>query len=450
MSAIKPPPIETAVEPSPADRAAGRPPRVGYVVKRYPRYSETFVVTEILAHEAAGLAVEIFALGNPMESHFQDSIARVRAPVTYLAADGGGRASDFWAAVSAAAGELPALWAALPAAAGEPGREVYQAVLLARHARARGITHLHAHFATSAATVARLAARLAGLPFTFTAHAKDIYHEEVRPEDLRRKLADAAAAVTVSDYNARHLRATHGPAADRVVRVYNGMDLGRLPFADPADRPPLILAVGRLVEKKGFADLVDACGRLAARGRAFRCRIVGSGEQEPQLRRRIGELGLDGRVELLGPRPQDEVFAAVRSAAVLAAPCVVSDDGNRDGLPTVLLEAMALGTPCVATDVTGIPEAVRHGQTGLVVPQHDPVALADALDRLLINAALRVDLASAARRLIEAEFDARRTAAGLRTVFAAAAADPTGEAPAPPPPYDGTEALTVDGRRSGT
>ena len=446
MSAIKPPHLVTTIELSPADRPAGRPPRVGYVVKRYPRYSETFIVTEILAHEAAGLAVEIFALGNPMESHFQDSIARVRAPVTYLAADGGGRASDLWAAVSAAADELPGLWAALPAAAGEPGREVYQAVLLARHARARGITHLHAHFATSAATVARLAARFAGVPFTFTAHAKDIYHEEVRPEDLRRKLADAAAVVTVSDYNARHLRATHGPAADRVVRVYNGMDLGRLPFAAPADRPPVILAVGRLVEKKGFADLIDACGLLAARGRVFRCRIVGSGDQEPQLRRRIGELGLDGRVELLGPRPQDEVFALVRSAAMLAAPCVVSDDGNRDGLPTVLLEAMALGTPCVATDVTGIPEAIRHGQTGLIVPQHDPATLAGALDRLLTDPALRVDLAAAARRLIEAEFDARRTAAQLRAIFASASE----KVPAASPPDDGTGVATGAGRRCGT
>ena len=393
------------------------PVRVGYVVKRYPRYSETFVVNEVLAHEAAGLAVEIFSLRPPSDAYFQDQIARVRAPVTYLPSDGV-KAADFWAALEAAA-ELPGFAAGLAAARGEDAVAVHQAARLGLLARKRGVTHLHAHFATSATTVARLAAAFGGLTYTFTAHAKDIFHDSVRPDDLGRKLRDAAGVVTVSDFNRDHLRAAYGRDAARVTRVYNGLDLAGFPYRSPDDRPPRVVAVGRLVEKKGFGDLIDACALLAGRGRRFACQVIGGGEQEAELRERVKRLNLHDSVELLGPRPQSEVIRAVQGAAVLAAPCVVGSDGNRDGLPTVLLEAMALGTPCVATDVTGIPEVLRDGGTGLMVPQNDPPALADALERLFDDAALRVRLAGAARALVEAEFEVHRNAAQVRTLFGA-------------------------------
>ena len=396
------------------------PLRVGYVLKRYPRYSETFIVNEVLAHEAAGLAVEIFSLLPPCDTHFQDAIARVRAPVTYLPAEGV-KAADFWALLEQARAVFPELWSALEAARGQEARTVYQAAALAREVRRRGIGHLHAHFASAATAVARLAARFAGVPYTFTAHAKDIFHESVRPDDLRRKLADAAAVITVSDYNRDFLRQTYGPAALGVRRVYNGLDLGRFPYEGPRDRPPRVVAVGRLVEKKGFADLVEACALLARRGQTFTCQIIGTGDQEAELRARVERLGLGDRVELAGPRPQGEVTTAVRGTAVLAAPCVVGADGNRDGLPTVLLEAMALGTPCVSTDVTGIPEVLRHGETGWMVPQQNPAALAAALERLFADAELRVRLAERARGLIEAEFDIHRNAARLRAAFEEAA-----------------------------
>jgi colanic acid/amylovoran biosynthesis glycosyltransferase len=151
-----------------------------------------------------------------------------------------------------------------------------------------------------------------------------------------------------------------------------------------------------------------------------RCRIFGLGEQEPDLRAAVERLGLGNRVRLPGPRPQGDLIKAVRRATVFAAPCVVGEDGNRDGLPTVLLEAMALGTPCVSTDVTGIPEVLRDGETGLMVPQRDPAALADAIERLLADPELRVGLAGRARRLVEAEFDVHRNAARLREAFQAA------------------------------
>jgi colanic acid/amylovoran biosynthesis glycosyltransferase len=394
--------------------------KIGYVLKRYPRYSETFVVNEILAHEAAGLEVEIFALRPPSDTHFQDIISRVRAPVNYLSASGI-KAEDFWTALEGAAVSSPGLWTALGEAGSEDARDVYQAALLARETRLKGITHLHAHFATASTTVARLAAKFSGIPYTFTAHAKDIFHESVCPEDFRRKLKDAAGAVTVSDYNLRYLRENYGPAAQRMRRVYNGLDLQRFTYKAPLYRLPKIVAVGRLVEKKGFADLIGACATLAASGRQITCEIVGSGELEADLRGRIAQSGAGGMVRLIGPRPQAEVVRLVQEAASFVAPCVLGEDGNRDGLPTVLLEAMALGTPVVSTDVTGIPEVLREGETGLLVPQRNPAALAGAISRLTGDSTLRIRLADRARRLIEADFNIRDNAAHLREIFAGSA-----------------------------
>lgn len=391
-------------------------PRVGYVLKRYPRYSETFIVNEILAHEAAGLEVEIFSLCAPTDTYFAEQVSRVRAPVTYLPTDGL-KAADFWAGLEEAGDDCDDFGGALAAARGEDAKTVYQAARLAAAARRKGVGHLHAHFATSATAVARLAARFAGLPYTFTAHAKDIFHDSVRPDDLGRKLRDAAGVVTVSNFNRDFLTRSYGAAAARVTRVYNGLDLAGFPFQTPADRLPRIVAVGRLVEKKGFGDLIDAVALLAEQGRPVTCQIIGGGELEGDLRAQVERLGMQGRVEFLGPQPQSEVIAAVQGAAVLAAPCVVGNDGNRDGLPTVLLEAMALGTPCVSTPVTGIPELVRDGDTGVLVPEHNPPALAEALKHLIDNATLRIRLAGRARQLIESEFDIHRNAARIRGLF---------------------------------
>src|ERR1700730_5123458 len=218
--------------------------RVGFVVKRYPRYSETFVVREILAHEQAGLEIDIFALRPPNDRHFQDLIARVRAPVHYLYLPADGLVAEelasatltvsyFWKALAEASAMLPGLWSALEAARDESPRHIYQAVHLAREVRLKGIGHLHAVFASDAATVARLASRFADVPFSFTARAKDIFHETVRAEDLRCKLRDAAGVVTVSDYHVEYLRSHYGSAAARVRRIYNGLDLAEFPYRAP-------------------------------------------------------------------------------------------------------------------------------------------------------------------------------------------------------------------------
>jgi glycosyltransferase involved in cell wall biosynthesis len=226
--------------------------------------------------------------------------------------------------------------------------------------------------------------------------------------------------VTVSDYNEQFLRGNFGAAADHVLRIYNGLDLAEFPFRSPMDRPPRIVAVGRLIEKKGFADLISACALLREAGIPFTCQIIGSGEQDAMLRREIVANGLEDRVEMVGALPLAEVKARVQDASLLAVPCVVGGDGNRDGLPTVLLEAMALGTPCAATDVTGIPELVWNEETGLLVPSRDVRELAGALGRLLSDPSLRVRLARQARSLIEREFDIHRNSSLLRELFRAA------------------------------
>jgi glycosyltransferase involved in cell wall biosynthesis len=398
------------------NRKARTTMHIGYVVKRYPRFSETFIVNEILAHERARVPVQIFAVRRVNESCFQSILGQVRSPVHYIS-DSTPKAEGLWNALKAGAKELPGFWDTLEDFANEELPDVLQAVQLAIAAQAAGVTHLHAHFATVATTVARMAARFAGIGYSVTAHAKDIFHDGIDPLKLRPKLADARAVVTVSDFNVEFLAREHGIRPPHVSRIYNGLWLDEFPFSRPAERPRHIVAVGRLVEKKGFGDLVEACALLRDRGQEFTCEIIGDGPQRGDLEARIAAQGLEGMVRLLGSLPRPDVVRALQGAAVSALPCIVADDGDRDGLPTVLVEAMALGTPCVSTDVTGVPEVVRHGETGLCVAQRDPSQLADALASLLDDPALRDRLAENARAMIERDFDVDRNATLLRALF---------------------------------
>ncbi|MBT8063262.1 MAG: glycosyltransferase, partial [Gammaproteobacteria bacterium] len=203
-------------------------------------------------------------------------------------------------------------------------------------------------------------------------------------------------------------------ASDRLVHIDNGLPLDEFPYQDPADRQPLIFAVGRLVEKKGFEFLLRACAALRDEGLDFRCQIAGGGTLMASLRTLVGELELDNHVALMGPQPQGVIRRKLHEAAVLAAPCIVAEDQDRDGLPTILLEAMAMGTPCVSTDVTGIPEILDHELTGLAVGQRDVEGLALACRKLLEDSALRVRLARNARAQIESRFDIRKNAGRIR------------------------------------
>lgn len=392
--------------------------RIAYVVKMFPRFSETFIVNEILAHEAAGVEVEIFSLRPPVDTHFQDLLGRLRAPVRYVPSDGL-RAADFWEACRTAGASCGSLDGTLSAACTDDGRTVYQALVLADALRRGRFDHVHAHFASVAASVARLAAGLAGLPWSLTAHAKDIFHDEVCDADLARKFASASRVITVSDFNRRDLVARFPEAEDRIERIYNGLDLDRLRPGRAEQMSVEVLAVGRLVEKKGFDVLLDAVARLRAQGRPVRTAIVGDGELAEGLRQIAGAQGVADLVRFTGPLPQAAVHAALASSRVFVASSVVGADGNREGLPTTILEAMACGTPVVASATTGVPEVVDHGRTGLLVAERDAAGLADAIARLLDEPSLGTRLAHEARALIERSFDVHTNAARMRAVLSA-------------------------------
>lgn len=404
-----------------AKGSGGGSARVAYILKMYPRFSETFILNELLELERQGVALRIFSLREPDDGIFHSEVALVRADVTYIR----------WRRVLTVARAharvfrrssgryAKTLLLALRRHRVTSVKYFLKAGVIADHVQREGIGHVHAHFASSAASVALDVHRLTGVPYSLTAHAKDIYRHDLDLDYLRAKLDQARFAVTVSDYNRDHLSRL---GARNVVRIYNGIDLRRFaPNGGGADEPPLVLAVGRLVEKKGFDVLIRACGLLRADGVRFRCVIVGKGELEDELQTLISALDLEQHVELAGPLPRDKLLELFPRASVVAAPCLVGSDGNRDGLPTVLTEALALKIPVVATPVTGIPELVEDGRTGLIVPERDPAALAAAIRRLLEEPETARRLAEAGRARVERDFDLHANVRELRTLFEEAA-----------------------------
>lgn len=403
------------------------PLRVAYVVKTYPRLSETFILNEILALEARGVEVTILALKRPADARFHGKLAEVRGDVLYAPEVRSNAMLEFLAA------RLPELegrdeilsglfWMALRQQDREALETLPAAVAFLRVLRQRGIQHLHAHFATSATSLARQLAQLSGLTYSFTAHAKDIFHESVKLPVLRRKAEQAAFVVAVSDFSAAFLRERLGPlAATRVRRLYNGLDLGEFPRTiheahDPAE-VPTILSIGRLVPKKGFPTLIEAAALLRDSGRPFRLVIAGDGEQRRELEELIRLRQLEAQVMLLGALSHGDVRDWMARASLFVLAAQVAEDGNRDGLPVVLVEAMASGVPVVSTPVVGIPEAVIDGVTGRLVPEKDPAALAARLAELLDDAPTAEALARAARRHVEEHFDGARSAATLEAAY---------------------------------
>lgn len=306
----------------------------------------------------------------------------------------------------------PVAWLATARRARRHGewRRFVQAGLVADRVRREGVTHIHAHFATAAAEVARDAARLAGVPFTVTAHAKDVF-AAANAAVLPRRLTGARAVVTVSAHNADHLR-TRLPGMD-VHLVRNG-----IPDAACVERDPTgpVLAVARLVEKKGLDVLVEAVALID--DPTLTVEIVGGGPLEGALRTRAAAAGVGGRVRFRGPLDADGVADAYRRCSMVVLPCRVAADGDRDGLPTVLGEALARGLPVVSTDVAGIKELVEHEVTGLLVPPDDPAALAAAITRLRAVPDSAERLAAAGRRRVREEYAPADGARALQAVFA--------------------------------
>lgn len=379
------------------------PGRTAIVVKGYPRLSETFISQEILGLEERGLEFEIVSLRHPTDKHTHPIHDEIRAPVRYLPEylyQEPGRVWRAWRAVR----QLPAYkdvrqtWLRDLRRDRTPNRirRFGQALVLA-HELDADIDHIHAHFMHTPASVARYAAALTGRSWTISAHAKDIW---TTPEwEKREKLADSDWLVTCSAYARDHL-ATLDESSEKVELVYHGLDGDRFP--SPPDRKPLrdgsdpedplrILCVGRAVEKKGHDVMLDALARLP-NDLHWRFWHVGGGELRDKLKAQAERLGIADRVDWLGALPQDDVRDRYREADLFVLASRIGNDGDRDGLPNVLMEAQSQALACVATNVSAIPELILDGETGMLVPQEDPDALAKAIGELAVNAERRLFL----------------------------------------------------------
>ena len=415
---------------------------VAYVVRSWPRLTQTFVLDEVLALERLGLRLEIFALARPDGAIVQPELAAVQAQVSYLDAGGGRRAAadHLLVALAAPVRYLRTAWYVARRVRAQGADQGYRvasragcfamAVRLAGRLRAerrRGMApaRLHAHFAHDPALVALLVHRLTGLPWSFTAHARDLW--QVPGVAVADRVASASVTVACCRAGADHLRELVAPELrERVHLVHHGVDVGRFrPSPQAAERragPPRIVSVGRLVDKKGFADLLAACRLLKDRRQSFRLDLYGDGPLHDRLADEIARLDLTEEVRLLGERPRRDLLPALQEADLFALTPVVTADGDRDGIPNVVLEAMACGLPVVTTAVGGIPEAVVHGSSGLLAPAHDVGAIAGHLLALLVDERARRRLGEGARRTVVERFDARDASAELAELLAPAAA----------------------------
>jgi glycosyltransferase involved in cell wall biosynthesis len=418
--------------------------RVVYIVRSFPRLSQTFILNEILALERLGLRLEIFAITDPREALVQDGVAEVRAPTRYLeTALRRSRAviirEHLLVAVSAPRRYLSTLAFVLRRrnlAAGYATASRFasfiEAVYLARMLRpawrrgADAPVRVHSHFAHDPTLIALLLKRLTGIPYSFTAHARDVY--QVPRKALAERINEATGVVTCCHSNLEYLRQLVPEAGRRKLRVVRyGIDLETFrPARPPEAQVPLVVSIGRLVEKKGFGDLVEACRVVRDRGLSFQCVIYGEGPLRDELVEAVTRLDLTGEVTFAGARTQRELHAVLKQAHVFALTPCVTDDGDRDGVPNALLEAMACGLPVVTTAVAGIPEVVIHDQNGMLAQPRDVPAIADHLVALLTDARRRQRLGSQARREVVANFDRGANARRLATALGWAETDLSG------------------------
>ena len=405
-------------------RPAERLAPIGYIIKMFPRLSETFILNEILELEQQGMALRIFSMKHPTEAVAHQRAKAVRAPISYLPE----KFSDAPLRILSAQCHV---WRRFP---GAWRRQLRNAV---RRTRNEGdwsdlisffqagcvvkelgsIRHLHAHYANVPAKLALLVQRLSGCSYSITTHAKDIFQNDpfASPKLLER-MGRARFIVANSQYSADHIRA--GLTGQGEVHVvYNGLDLESFPPRKTQPESPLLLGVGRLVEKKGFSDLVEACGILKKRGVKFSCEIVGTGAGSNQLKEQIRNQAVGDCIRLVGPLPQEVLREHYERAMVFVLPCVRAKDGDRDILPNVIKEAMAVGVPVVTSRLEGIEELVEDEVSGLLFEPGNVASLANKIERLLIEPQLRQELARSARSVVEQRFDRRGNFSRLKSLL---------------------------------
>jgi colanic acid/amylovoran biosynthesis glycosyltransferase len=294
---------------------------------------------------------------------------------------------------------------------------LYQAVYVGLRMQQNGIRRLHAHFAGMAARTAFWINQFFGIPYSFTAHANDIFAPRDFVVSLAKLLANAAAIVTVSDYAAEFLRNRFPETAAKVHRIYNGVDLSRFHPGDFGSGIPAIVSIGRLIEKKGFADLISACRLLKPRSRDFVCDIIGEGPLETALQSQIAREGLASCVKLVGPQTQSQISLRLAHATIFVLPCTHEEGGGMDNLPTVIMEAMAAGLPVISTPLAGVPEMVENDFNGILVPEHDPKAVSSAIEYLIANPEQARRFGDRGREIAREKFSIEASAGALRALF---------------------------------
>jgi len=424
------------------NQPATRPLRLAYLMSRFPKATETFILYEILELERLGHRVEIFPLVLEREATAQPGAAELvkrahdikplslevlRAQVHWLRRRPH-RYAGAWAA--AIRGNIRSPRFLLRALVAVPLGATF-----ARRMETLRIDHIHAHWATHPALAAYVAAKLTGLPYSFTAHAHDIY---VNRAMLDEKIRAARFVVTISEQNRRLFEGWYGASATaKVAVIHCGADPAAFaprpaepgtatPLGGSAATPLRILSVASLQPQKGQRFLIDACRLLVDRGMAVKCRLVGEGEERSALADRIRELGLQDVVELLGSQPHDRVAELLGQADIVVQPSVVLASGKTEGIPVALMEALAAERAVVASRLSGVPELVVDGETGLLVEPGNPIALADAIERLAGDPGLRSRLGREGRELVLAEFDLRRNTAILADRFRESIESPAG------------------------
>ncbi len=388
-------------------------PVIAHLAQEFPSLTMTFVYREVMALREMGVNIDTFSIWKPsrekvsrearflMDTTFYifplDWFKFLKAQLYFLITRPVKYVSTFFYVLT-----RPGM---KPSHRRRTFFQFFYAIYMAAEIKKRGIQHIHAHFALNAATVAMVIGRLLGITYSSTAHANDIFADPVL---LEEKLKNAKFTITISEYNKRYLQ--QFASAAKIHIVHYSLDLDQFaPLPERKDgSSPVIFSIGRLVEKKGFPYLVDACRILAERGYKFKCEIVGEGPQRDILEQMIADNNLEGIVLLKGAVLQENLMEYWRKATVFALPCVIAEDGDRDGMPNVLIEAMALQVPVISTSLVGIPEFIRHGRSGFLAPPGDAKTLADLLGELLDAPALRQRMARNARVMTEQTFDIER------------------------------------------
>jgi glycosyltransferase involved in cell wall biosynthesis len=358
-----------------------------YLFERFPSFGQTFCYREVAELDRQDIVPPIFSIRNPKDEPRQDWDTRIVERMHYLPGE-----KELLEEVQRAA-KKGKIGVEVVAALEEWGRRtdflrLYQAVYVGLRLRQMGIDHVHAHFAGMAARTAFWINKFFSITFSFTAHANDIFSPRQFEISLDKLVDAARVIITETDYAARFLRKRFPHRGDRVHRIYNGLDLEEFRRADFSSSPPLIVAVGRLIPKKGFSDLIRACAILVERGKSFRCEIFGEGPLKNELHAQIDELRLQNNVVLTGAKPQTQLRGRLAAANVFALPSIIDTDGGMDNLPTVIMEAMATGLPVVSTNIGGIPEMVIEDETGFLVQSGQAPAIAEAIEKVINDCSL--------------------------------------------------------------